>query len=213
MRNNPSQPPTKLQQTNVIYEFSCNQCVIQHSKAVHYVGMTQTTLSRRLTMHLGKGSIKDHYMENHQIVIDRKTIEENTRIIEKANNKQTLAIKEAIIIQTNNPLINKQFDKFDNILKLHHSKTPLLASNNHQVMHQSDPMSTSPPHSPTIQTTGAPVNNLLVNHSISPNINARIQDLLQDTRRSTTNSISTTPITHRLRSYSERTSTQERANP
>ena len=95
MRNNPSQPPTKLQQTNVIYEFSCNQCVIQHSKAVNYVGMTQTTLSRRLTMHLGKGSIKDHYMENHQIVIDRKVIEENTRIIEKANNRQTLAIKKS----------------------------------------------------------------------------------------------------------------------
>ena len=51
-------------------------------------------------------------MENHQAIIDRKTIENSTKIIEKANNKQTLAIKEAIIIQISNPLINKQFDNY-----------------------------------------------------------------------------------------------------
>ena len=111
-----------------MYEYSCRKCEDQHGKAAQYVGLTQTSLSRRLTYHLSKGSIKEHSMQNHQAIIDRKTFEENTKIIEKDNNRQTLAIKEAIIILTNNPIINKQFDKFDNILRIHHGR-PYFSSN------------------------------------------------------------------------------------
>ena len=54
MKNNLLPPPKPLQKTNVIYEF---QCPISHGYVTdRYVGMTQNTLSKRLTFHLQKGS-------------------------------------------------------------------------------------------------------------------------------------------------------------
>ena len=57
MKNNLSAKPTTLQQTNVVYSFSCPS---PHCKAEQYIGLTQTTLSRRLTMHAQAGSIFQH---------------------------------------------------------------------------------------------------------------------------------------------------------
>ena len=206
MRNNPDPPPKTLQQTNVVYEYSCRICENQHGKAAQYVGMTQTSLSRRITYHLSSGSIKDHIMQDHQAIIDRKTLEENTKVIEKANNRQTLAIKEAIIIQTNNPMINRQFHKFDNILKLHHSKPYFSNNSTFRTIPQTDENNgTSASSQPTTQEspienrliqdissnnqdiTSSNTNNIdsiTINQNASPNINARIQSLLQGVRQS-----------------------------
>ena len=220
MRNNPDPPPKTLQQTNVVYEYSCRICEDQHGKAAQYVGMTQTSLSRRLTLHLSSGAIKDHCMQNHQTVIDRKSLEDNTIVIEKANYRNTLAIKEAIIIQTNNPTINRQFNKFDNILKLHHSR-PYISSNTPapQAIHQADEDSATPSqpiieeldpqtvlnrnNQPNNLNMTLPdindIDNITISQNASPNINARIQNLLQDARQSHASTPRSTRSSRRLR--------------
>ena len=62
MKNNMAPPPSTLQQTNAVYLF---QCSLPHSQAETYVGLTQTTLSRRLTMHGQDGSICKHFATTH----------------------------------------------------------------------------------------------------------------------------------------------------
>ena len=189
-------------------------CKNQHGKAVQYVGMTQVTLARRLNQHLSNGSIKDHSLQNHETIIDKKTIEENTKILDKANNRHSLAIKEAIIIQTNNPLINKQFSKFDNILKLHHSK-PYFPSNEssprtiHQTVNPSQPNSqesltqdfgghntqSSNQERSILHTTSQ--DNVIISQNASPNIHARIETLLHGVRQAHTSE--GTPVQRSLR--------------
>ena len=66
----------------------------------------------------------------------RQELVENTTIITKAESRYKLSIKEALLILKRNPTINKQFDNFTNILKLHahrnhgsNNLTPVLRSN------------------------------------------------------------------------------------
>ena len=68
MQNNLSTKYDKLQQTNVVYKFSK---VAEGSEPLdaHYIGMTTTTLSRRLTMHLQEGSIKQ-YSNNNNLALN-----------------------------------------------------------------------------------------------------------------------------------------------
>ena len=67
--------------------------------------MAQNCLSKRLTLHLQNSSIKNHFEEDHDIKLDRKTS------IKIANNRNKLLIKET-------PFINCQFDYFYNTLNL-----------------------------------------------------------------------------------------------
>ena len=192
MKNNPSPKLPTLQQHNVIYMYSCNNCRTQHGQAGEYVGMTQTTLSRRLTMHLQTGSIKQHHLISHETNLDRQSLVDNTSILTKASNKQELAIKEAILILNRNPMINRQFNQFDNTLKLHHSKT----NQHHQQLSTSQNVSnnnnvtTSPTESYTRPTSPHNFgnsqiiqNNITTNHPISPSINQRINNLITSNRQ------------------------------
>ena len=108
-------PPTQLQQTNLIYKFTCP---LPHSQAAEYVGFTQTTLSRRFTAHGQNGSIYQHFLLDHNQKPRREDLTENTTIISKSPNRYRLAIKEALLILKIGPSINRQFDNFTNILKL-----------------------------------------------------------------------------------------------
>ena len=58
MRNN-QQNMTTLQETNVVNRFQCTtgDCATRN---VYYIGLTTTSLSRRLTMHLQDGGPKTH---------------------------------------------------------------------------------------------------------------------------------------------------------
>lgn len=60
MKNNQAPPPSSLQQTNVIYEYKCTLDDCEEDPAQCYIGQTQTTLSRRITMHLASGAPKTH---------------------------------------------------------------------------------------------------------------------------------------------------------
>ena len=61
MKNSPPPHPT-LKRTNVVYEYKCNMGDCEHLPS-SYIGMTTTTLSSRLTMHLQKGGPADHAKE------------------------------------------------------------------------------------------------------------------------------------------------------
>ena len=89
-----------------------------HSQVVEYIGFTQTKLSRRLTLHGQNGSIYRHFHESHNCKPTREQLTQNTTIMARDTDRHKLAIKEALLILQNTPLINKQFDNFINILKL-----------------------------------------------------------------------------------------------
>ncbi|KAF2357803.1 hypothetical protein FHG87_011449, partial [Trinorchestia longiramus] len=58
-KNNQSAKLSELKQTNVVYEYKCSHEDCEpHNRS--YIGVTTTTLYRRLTMHLGSGGPKTH---------------------------------------------------------------------------------------------------------------------------------------------------------
>ena len=79
-----------LQKTNVVYLF---ECPLPHCQAETYIGLTQTTLSRRLTMHGQDGSIYKHFA-TYSTKPTREQLTENTSIIAKATDRYTLLINE-----------------------------------------------------------------------------------------------------------------------
>ena len=83
-----------------------------------YVGLTQTTLSRRLTCHRQNGGIYDHFLKYHGDRPTRGQLVENTTVLVKATDKQRLVISEALLISEHKPEINKQYESFPQVLKL-----------------------------------------------------------------------------------------------
>ena len=61
--------------------------------------MTQSTLSQILTFHQQQGSILEHHRKFHKESISRNTLIESTKIIDRANNRKKLLIKEALHIK------------------------------------------------------------------------------------------------------------------
>ena len=116
MKNNMAPPLSTLQKTNVVYLF---ECPLPHCQAETYIGLTQTTLSRRLTMHGQNGSIYKHFTTCHSAKPSREQLTENTSIIAKATDRYKLLIKEALLIMKHSPSINIQYDNFTKVLKLH----------------------------------------------------------------------------------------------
>ena len=138
MRNNTSTNPSPLCQTNVIYEFVCP---LPHCKAEKYIGMTQTTVSRRLSYHAQSGSIFKHFTNTHSCKPTRDLLVNNVNIIASAETRYKLSIKEALLIREKSPTINKQYDNFVNILKLNthriistsYNITPIARSENQNI--------------------------------------------------------------------------------
>ena len=103
-----------LQQTNLVYQF---KCPLPHSKVEQYIGHTKTKLSRRLTMHLQSGSIRQHFETIHHRKLTREVLVANSNIVVKEYDPLRLKIKEALYIQKLCPSINKQFEKFSTTLR------------------------------------------------------------------------------------------------
>ena len=59
--------------------------------------------------------------EEHHIKPTREQLTNNTNIISRGKDRLRLAIKESLLILDKKPEINKQYDNFTNILKLHNS--------------------------------------------------------------------------------------------
>ena len=106
MKNNLPADDTKLKPSNVVYQFYCphKDCRLP----VSYIGVTTTTLSRRLTVHLRDGAPKEHMQKSHNTALTRKHLTENTLIIASSSNPNRLHILEALYIRERSPQINKQ---------------------------------------------------------------------------------------------------------
>ena len=117
MKNNPTKP-SLLQSTNVVYKYSCpnEDCKLRNN--VNYIGMTVTTLSRRLTCHLNSGGPRQHLLTEHSIAITRTDLVENTTILRRCGDATRLAIAEALYILEESPVINGQCTNFARTLKL-----------------------------------------------------------------------------------------------
>ena len=106
IKNNPGRTKAPLKEDHVIYEHSCT---IEGCGSQSYIGMTRTTLSRRLTCHLQNGAIKNHYTTAHNTKLTRKNLEEGTKKIDKETDSRRLLFLEALHIAATSPTINKQF--------------------------------------------------------------------------------------------------------
>ena len=108
MQNNLNATRDKLKCTNIVYEFKCpsEDCPLPPNST--YIGYTQCTLSRRLTLHLQDGAIQRHFMDCHEMRISRSCIVENTHILKKIRDFNRLMICEALLIDLRKSQINQQ---------------------------------------------------------------------------------------------------------
>ena len=96
--------------TNVIYKFKCPlEDNISDDNNNIYVGLTSTTLSRRLTMHLSDTSSIAQHLKKHSCLTTeiRKILTDNTTILDHQNNQQNLQILEALHIRNIQPKLNR----------------------------------------------------------------------------------------------------------
>ena len=106
MRNSPA-PTATLKRTNVVYKFACpHEGCRPH--AANYIGVTTTTLSRRLTMHLQHGTLKEHMTDEHNTTLTRDMLVQNTTIIASTDDTHKLGILEALLILHMKPTLNIQ---------------------------------------------------------------------------------------------------------
>ena len=74
-------PPTPpLKKTNLIYQYQCLHGDCEHRNNIH-IGMTTTTLLRRLIMHLASGGPKQHALANHNLPLTRADLVNDTKNI------------------------------------------------------------------------------------------------------------------------------------
>ena len=104
-------------QTNVVYKYSVNMKGGTPS-TLDYIGMITTTFSRRLTMHLQDGAIKQ-FSNEHNLPLNRDIIEKNTVILMHCSNKKQLEIAEALFILQKKTQINIQCKRMGGVLKLY----------------------------------------------------------------------------------------------
>ena len=124
IRNNSSPSTGVLQKNNVIYQFKCllGDCISDNNNI--YVGLTSTTLSRRITMHLSDTSSIAQHLKNHSCPTTqlRKILTDNTTILEHQNNKQNYRFSKHYILETCNrhliELIFKPVLMYLNVLTL-----------------------------------------------------------------------------------------------
>ena len=109
LRNNTAPEAEKTQKSHVVYRFTCNRVNFEVLPST-YIGMTTTTLSRRLTFHLSNGAIKQHLLSEHSFTITRKLLVENTDIIDTCKDVRRLPIAEALFIKENAPKLNRQHE-------------------------------------------------------------------------------------------------------
>ena len=93
--------------TNVIYQFTCpnEDCMLRSN---NYIGSTTTTLSRRLTMHLTNGALKEQQLARHQSNLTRDNLVGNTKTLRKHSDTLRLFIHEALLIKYRDPNLNRQ---------------------------------------------------------------------------------------------------------
>ena len=122
MKNNLSQKKERtVAHCDVVYQFSCPapQCFgANHGERHQYIGHTVCSLSRRLSMHLQNGAIKEHFEQKHGRKITRSEIVDNTVIRYIEHDFHRLVLLESLLIKFEKPTINLQDTGFKRVLSL-----------------------------------------------------------------------------------------------
>ena len=122
---------------------------------------------------------------------------DNTKILSHADNRHKLFIKEALLISSHAPKINRQYDNFTNVLKLYKPRH----SNINNITTSNVISDVNIPSLPNLRNTLSPNH---THHPTSPQISQRINQLLSNHRNSSSTQPTTptprTPISQRLRS-------------
>ena len=110
-----------MSQTNVVYQFKCSADGCQQNDNT-YIGMTSTSLSRRLSCHITNltSSIIDH-LKSHDVPREnfRRILVDNTKILTRNTCQIKLAIIEALLIKENKPTLNKiNYQQGNNVLAI-----------------------------------------------------------------------------------------------
>ena len=107
MKNNLTEVRNDISRTGVVYQYTCpiGNCQFRNTS---YIGMTTTTLSRRLTNHLQSGTPKTHTLQEHNMCLTREMLVANTTIIDNCSDKRRLQVMEALHIQEKKPIMNVQ---------------------------------------------------------------------------------------------------------
>ena len=116
-KNNQSPRLPNSKMSCLVYEYTCNEGECERLRR-SYIGMTTTSLTRRLTMHLQSGAIKCHSYDDHDVRLARSMLDNRTKIIRVEHDTRRLAIYEALIIQEKRPEINNQMTGSCRTLKL-----------------------------------------------------------------------------------------------
>ena len=121
MKNNQSPKLRELARTCLIYDFTCQtgECKHLQQQKVRYSGLTTCTLSKRLTFHIQNGAIRKHYESCHGRNITRAEIVAMTKARCYERDVRRLEILEALIIQREDPEINRQDTGKCKVLKLY----------------------------------------------------------------------------------------------
>ena len=203
MKNNNSSQTSPLLQKNLVYAF---KCPMPHSKVAAYIGYTECTLQKRIQAHFYSGSIKEHFIQEHNIKPTKEQISDNTTIVATGHDKIRLTIKEALLILKHAPTINRQFDNFNNTLKLHKTRVntePTFPQdyNNNNVADVStaDDAATG---STLLEEPISQLDNSVSpsNNRISPNILRRINNLIEVTQSTYSQQSNTSLNSYNLRS-------------
>ena len=100
MTNNPNRDRAPLKRNNVVFFYKCTKRDCAPLPKSGYVGLTTTSLSRRLTMHLQNGGPKTHTERNHpDSPLTRRNMVENTSILTATSDSRRLSALEAILIR------------------------------------------------------------------------------------------------------------------
>ena len=107
MRNCTAPPKEKETRTNIVYKFICPERNCESSET-SYIGLTRTTLRRRMQYHRNQGAIFQHYTEKHDKRPTVKELLESTDIIGQESTTRRLMIAEAVSIKLQKPTLNVQ---------------------------------------------------------------------------------------------------------
>ena len=105
MKNSNTPKPALENETNVVYRFECTVGACRGRK-VDYIGLTTTTLRKRMENHRYNGAISGHFKNVHERRPTTNELLQNSTILHRVQNFQRLAITEAVCIELRKPLLN-----------------------------------------------------------------------------------------------------------
>ena len=114
MRNNNAPRPSMENESHVVNRYECTVGACR-GRGIDYVGLTTTTVRKRMDNHRYSGAIHMHFKHAHGRRPKTNELLENTTILHRVPKYHRLAISEAVCIELRRPVLNVQRE-FDLVL-------------------------------------------------------------------------------------------------